>query len=161
MPMVMRGLKVPRPKRLYIVQDANREARRLDIPFGKIADSLGEGVERCIAAFYYAKSEGHERDFLVAAGQAIFAEAIDVATDAGMEIVAERSGLFWPDLQEALEKEDWRAWEQANQDELTDAGLWGVPTFRIGDVTVWGQDRDWLLARKIEDMCHDGEGIIV
>jgi len=161
MPMVMRGSKVPRPKLMYIVQDANREAERLDVPFGKIADSLGEGAERCIAAFYYAKSEGRERDFLLAAGQAIFAEAIDVATDDGMEIVADRSGLFWPDLKDALETEDWRAWAQANRDELTDAGLWGVPSFRIGDAVVWGQDRDWLLARKIEDMCHDGEGIIV
>ena len=131
------------------------------MPFGKIADSLGSGAERCIAAFYYAKSEGSEREFLLAAGQAVFAEAIDVATDEGMEIVAERSGLFWPDLKEALEKEEWRAWAQANQETLTEAGLWGVPSFLIGDVAIWGQDRDWLLSRKIEDMCHDGEGIIV
>ena len=161
LPMVMRGLKVPKAKLLYIVKDANREAERLEVPFGKVADSVGDGAERCIAAFYYAKSEGRERDYLLAAGQAIFAEAIDVATDEGMEIVADRSGLFWPDLKEALEKEEWRAWAKENRDALTDAGLWGVPSFLIGDAVIWGQDRDWLLARKIEDMCHDGEGIIV
>ena len=161
LPMVMRGLKVPKAKLLYIVKDANREAERLEVPFGNVADSVGEGAERCIAAFYYAKSEGRERDYLLAAGQAIFAGAIDVATDEGMEIVADRSGLFWPDLKEALEKEEWRAWARENRDALTEAGLWGVPSFLIGDVVIWGQDRDWLLARKIEDMCHDGEGIIV
>jgi 2-hydroxychromene-2-carboxylate isomerase len=161
LPMVMRGLKVPKAKLLYIVKDANREAERPEVPFGKVADSVGDGAERCIAAFYYAKSEGRERDYLLAAGQAIFAEAIDVATDEGMEIVADRSGLFWPDLKEALEKEEWRAWAKENRDALTEAGLWGVPSFLIGDVVIWGQDRDWLLARKIEDMCHDGEGIIV
>ena len=161
LPMVMRGLKVPKAKLLYIVKDANREAERLEVPFGKVADAVGDGAERCIAAFYYAKSEGRERDYLLAAGQAIFAEAIDVATDEGMEIVADRSGLFWPDLKEALKKEEWRAWAKENRDALTEAGLWGVPSFLIGDVVIWGQDRDWLLARKIEDLCHDGEGIIV
>ncbi len=161
LPMVMRGLKVPKSKLLYIVNDANREAERLEVPFGNIADSVGEGAERCIAGYYYAKSEGREKDFLLAVGHAIFAEAIDVATDEGMEIVADRSGLFWPDLKEALEKEDWRAWAQANRETLTESGLWGVPSFLIGDVAIWGQDRDWLLVRKIEDMCHDGEGIIV
>ena len=161
LPMVMRGLSVPKAKLLYIVKDANREAERLEVPFGKVADSVGDGAERCIAAFYYAKSEGRERDYLLAAGQAIFAEAIDVATDEGMEIVADRSGLFWPDLKEALKKEEWRAWAKENRDALTEAGLWGVPSFLIGDVVIWGQDRDWLLARKIEDLCHDGEGIIV
>jgi 2-hydroxychromene-2-carboxylate isomerase len=161
LPMVMRGLKVPKAKLLYIVKDANREAERLEVQFGKVADSVGDGAERCIAAFYYAKSEGRERDYLLAAGQAIFAGAIDVATDEGMEIVADRSGLFWPDLKEALEKEEWRAWAKENRDALTEAGLWGVQSFLIGDVVIWGQDRDWLLARKIEDMCHDGEGIIV
>jgi 2-hydroxychromene-2-carboxylate isomerase len=44
---------------------------------------------------------------------------------------------------------------------MTDAGVWGVPSFRIGEVALWGQDRDWLLARMIEDMCHGGDGIMV
>ena len=161
LPMVMRGLKVPKAKLLYIVKDANREAERHEVPFGNVADSVGDGAERCIAAYYYAKSEGREREFLLAAGQAIFAEAIDVATDECMEIVADRSGLFWPDLKDALQKEEWRAWAKENRDALTEAGLWGVPSYLIGDLVIWGQDRDWLLARKIEDMCHDGEGIIV
>lgn len=161
LPMVMRGLGVPRPKLLYIVKDANRVAKHLGVPFGKVCDAVGVGAERCMAAFYYAKSEGRERDFLLVAGQAIFANGIDVATDEGMEIVAKRSGLFWPELKEALQEEDWRAWAESNREELTDAGLWGVPCFKLGDTVLWGQDRDWLLARKIEDLCQDGEGIMV
>lgn len=161
LPMVMRGAGLPRSKLLYIVKDANREAKRREVPFGKIADSVGAGAERCIAAFYYAKEEGRERDFLIEAGKAIFAEAIDVATDEGMEIVAERSGLFWPDVQAAMKDECWRDKAEANREILTNVGLWGVPTFKIGEQAFWGQDRDWLLARKIEDLCHGGEGIMV
>jgi 2-hydroxychromene-2-carboxylate isomerase len=43
---------------------------------------------------------------------------------------------------------------------MTDAGVWGVPVFRMGDIALWGQDRDWLMARQIEDLCHGGEGIM-
>jgi 2-hydroxychromene-2-carboxylate isomerase len=161
MPMVTRGVGLPKSKLLYIVKDSNREARRHEVPFGKISDALGTGAERCIAAFYYAQQEGRERDFLVEAGKAIFAEAIDVATDEGMQIVAERSGLFWPDLQTAMKDESWRDKAEANREALIDVGLWGVPTFKVGEQAFWGQDRDWLVARKIEDLCHGGEGIMI
>jgi len=161
LPMVMRGLSVPKSKLIYIANDANREAQRLEVPFGKIADSVGEGAERCIAAFYYAESQGKERDFMYIAGQAIWSRAIDVATDEGMQIVAKRAGLFWPDVKAAIEDDEWREKVEANRESLTEAGLWGVPSFRIGELALWGQDRDWLLARKIEDMCHVGEGIMI
>lgn len=161
LPMVMRGLSVPESKLMYLARDSNREAKRLKVPFGKISDSVGVGAERCIAAFYYAQSEGKERDFLYTVGQAIWSKAIDVATDEGMQIVAKRAGLFWPDVQQAIEKGDWREKVEANRKALTEMGLWGVPSFRIGETALWGQDRDWLLARKIEDMCHGGEGIMI
>jgi len=161
LPMVMRGLTVPKAKILYIVNDSGREAARLEVPFGKIADSVGIGAERCIAAFYYAQGQGKERDFLYTVGQAIWSKAIDVATDEGMQIVAKRAGLFWPDVKAAIEDDDWRQKVEANRESLTETGLWGVPSFRIGELALWGQDRDWLLARKIEDMCHGGEGIMI
>jgi 2-hydroxychromene-2-carboxylate isomerase len=161
LPMVMRGVSLPQSKLMYIVKDANREAQHHEVPFGKIADSLGAGSERCIAAFYYAKEQGRERDFLSEAGKAIFAEAIDVATDEGMQVVAERSGLFWPELQAAIQDEGWRDQAEANRELLTEVGLWGVPTYKIGEQVFWGQDRDWLVARKIEDLCHGGEGIMI
>jgi 2-hydroxychromene-2-carboxylate isomerase len=161
LPMVMRGMAVPKPKLLYIAKDACREAERLGIPFGKMFDPVGAGTERCIAAFYYAKSQGRERDFLLAVGKAIWSEGIDVATDEGMEHVAERSGLFWPELKGSMTLDDWRTTVEENRNAMTDAGVWGVPSFRIGEVALWGQDRDWLLARMIEDMCHGGDGIMV
>jgi 2-hydroxychromene-2-carboxylate isomerase len=161
LPMVMRGLAVPKSKLLYIANDANRVAKKLELPFGKIADSIGVGSERCIAAFYYALGQGKERDFLHIVGQAIWSRAIDIATDEGMQIVAKRAGLSWPELKAAMQDDDWRAKVEANREALTELGLWGVPSFKIGELAIWGQDRDWLLARKIEDMCHDGEGIMI
>ena len=154
LPMVMRGLPVPMLKVLYIVKDASREAQRLGVPFGKICDPLGLGAERCIAVFFYARSQGKEREFMLSAGRAIWSEAIDVATDDGMRLVTERAGLFWSDVVEAMSSEHWRERIQDNREALTAAGLWGVPSFVIGDVALWGQDREWLLVRQLELMCQ-------
>lgn len=156
LPMVMRGLPVPRNKILYIIKDAAREAERLDIPFGKLSDPLGLGAERCIAVFYYAKSQAKEREFMLCAGRAIWFDAIDVATDAGMRVVIERAGLLWPDVIKALAVNDWHEAAESNRVALGEAGLWGVPCFIMGDVVLWGQDRIWLLARQIEDRCLQG-----
>ena len=78
-----------------------------------------------------------------------------------MQEVADRSGLFWPELAAALEQDEWRSTVEENRQAMTEAGVWGVPSFRIGELALWGQDRDWLLARKIEDMCHAGDGIMI
>jgi 2-hydroxychromene-2-carboxylate isomerase len=161
LPMVMRGMKVPRPKLMYIVKDTFREAGRRNILFGKIADPVGCGAERCLAVFQYAESEHRGRDFLLNAGAAIWAEAIDVATDDGMRKVTGRTGLFWPDVEAAMQSDDWREPIEANRESMMESGSWGVPTVRMGDFIVWGQDRDWLLVRHIEELCDSGDGILV
>jgi len=161
LPMVMRGMRVPRSKLIYIAKDTSREARRLDIPFGKFADPIGKGVERCLAVFRYAQAEKRERDFLLGAGEAIWARGIDVATDKGMRKVTGRSGLFWPDVIAAMEDDAWRAAVEENRQSMMDSGSWGVPTIRLGDFIAWGQDRDWLLVRHIEELCDTGDGILV
>lgn len=161
LPMVMRGLPMPKTKLLYIARDAKREAARLGIPFHRICDSVGVGAERCIATFYYAKSERKEREFLFEAGNAIWNEATDVATDDGLRKVTERAGLFWPEVKAALDANEWREECAANREAMTELGVWGVPVLRLGDIALWGQDRDWLMARQIEDLCQGGEGFMV
>jgi 2-hydroxychromene-2-carboxylate isomerase len=161
LPMVMRGMLVPRPKLLYIAKDAAREAERLGMPYGRIADPVGKGVERCLAVYRYAEAERKGRDFLVNAGVAIWSEAVDVSTDKGMRKVTGRTGLFWPDVLAAMESEDWRPEVEGNRESMMASGSWGVPTMRLGDEVFWGQDRDWLLARHIEELCDTGDGILV
>jgi 2-hydroxychromene-2-carboxylate isomerase len=161
LPMVMRGMKVPKTKLIYIAADTSREARRLGIPFGKMADPVGKGVERCLAVLEYAIGEHRERDFLVQAGRAIWSEAVDVATDKGLRHVATKTGLFWPDVLASLENDDWRKIADDNRQSMMESGSWGVPTIRMGDFVTWGQDRDWLLIRHIEELCDSGDGILV
>jgi 2-hydroxychromene-2-carboxylate isomerase len=161
LPMVMRGMRVPRAKLLYIGTDTMREAERLGIPFGKMADPIGEGTERCLAVFRYAESERKGREFLLNAGTAIWSEAVDVATDKGMRKITGRTGLFWPDVVAAMASDDWREPIEANRESMMQSGSWGVPTMRLGTEVFWGQDRDWLLVRHIEELCDTGDGILV
>ncbi len=161
LPMVMRGMQVPRAKIAYIAMDTAREARRLGISYGKVADPVGTGVERCLAVFYYAQQEKRERDFLLNAGEAIWARGIDVATDEGMRKVTGRCGLFWPEVLAAMDDDSWRDKVEENRAAMFEAGSWGVPTLRHGDFVTWGQDRLWLLARHLEELCDSGDGILV
>ena len=161
LPMVMRGMQVPRQKLLYIARDAAREADRRGIAFGKIADPVGPGAERCLAVFRYAESKQRGRDFLLNAGAAIWSQAVDVATDAGLRKVTDKTGLPWTDVKAALGSEEWRASVEKNRESMMRSGSWGVPTIRIGEFVAWGQDRDWLLVRHIEELCETGDGIIV
>lgn len=161
LPMVMRGIPVPALKKRYIIKDTVREASRRGIEYGRFVDPLGAGVERCLAAFFYAVGEKKEREFLLNAARGIWAEGIDVATDQGLRKITGRTGLFWPDVKAAIESSDWRIIAEQNRSELTEAGYWGVPTLRMGDFAVWGQDRVWLLLRQIEEQCDTGEGILI
>jgi len=161
LPMVMRGLPMPGEKKRYIVLDTVREARRQNIAYGKFADPLGAGVERCLAVFFYALEEKKERAFLLNAATAIWAEGVDVATDKGLRKITGRTGLFWPDAKNAITRSDWRTAVEENRTVLGAAGYWGVPTLRLGDFAVWGQDRLWLLLRHIEEQCDTGEGILI
>ena len=161
LPMLMRGLTVPRQKLRYIASDVAREAQQLSVPFGRFADPLGAGVERCMAVYAYARSEKKGRDFLQHAAAAIWAQGVDVATDQGLRAVAAQSGLFWPDVLAALADVSWREEAQSNRDAMMESGCWGVPTLRLGEFTIWGQDRLWLLVRHIEEQCDTGDGILV
>lgn len=160
LPMVMRGMKVPRRKLLYIVNDAKRESERLQIPFGHLSDPLGVGVERLLAVYNYACSENKGREFLLNAGEATWSQAVDVASDAGMRKITGRTGLSWPAAVDAMNDDSWQENVERNRESMMESGSWGVPTMRMGNFVVWGQDRIWLLVRHVEKLCNTGGGTL-
>jgi len=143
LPMAMRGFKVPLAKRLYILRDAAREASRLDIPFGYCADPIGDGALRALKAFSTANSTEQKLDFIVSAGRASWSEGVDLATDDGLAKASERAGLEWSAVQTAIAEAD-IDYAEDNRNALFAAGLWGVPAFKLGDFSAWGQDRLWM-----------------
>lgn len=149
LPMVMRGLKVSKSKKMYIVHDAKREADRYHLPFGKIADPLGGGIEHCMALFYFAKQHNKQNQFVDSISKGIWAEGIDTHSNKGLRQLVCRAGLDWDQAKLCLEGEDWRVHARNNQRDLDQIGLWGVPSFQYKSFVVWGQDRIALLEQAL------------
>lgn len=150
LPMVMRGLPVPRTKRLYIVLDTKREAERIGLPFGRIVDSVGQGAARALAVIHHAIPLGKGEAFAELGCRAVFADGIDIASEEGLLDVARRAGLTEDLVAKALADPTWEQAVEGNRRELFEAGLWGVPSFRVdGRPAHWGQDRFWALEQDI------------
>ncbi len=145
LPMVMRGMQVPRTKGMYILKDTAREAARLGIPFGKVADPVGKPVERGYSILPWAIAEGRGFEFALSFMKGVWADGVDAGTDKGLQLLVERAGLDWSVAKLQLGPDDWRRIAEANRAEMMSLGLWGVPSFRVGKVASWGQDRLWLI----------------
>jgi 2-hydroxychromene-2-carboxylate isomerase len=140
-PMAMRGQSVPVSKRLHTLRDVKREADRLGMPFGRIHDPLGDGARRCLLVSEHAADAGRVREFVLTASRAIWAQAVDVASDPGLRDVCVRAGLDWAACAAALEDPAMHARVEANTAALADLGHWGVPVFVLDGELYWGQDR--------------------
>lgn len=150
LPMVMRGLPVPRVKRFYIMLDTKREAERAGIAFGTVVDPVGAGAARALAVLHHAVKLGRGEDFAELGLRAAFADGIELASDAGLGDVARRAGLDDATVKAALADESWRPVAEENREALFAAGLWGAPTFRVDGLPAhWGQDRFWALEQDI------------
>lgn len=154
LPMVMRGLPVPAEKRKYISLDAAREARLRGVPFGRINDPLGRPTERGLALMPLAESLGAGQRYVLSFMQGVWAEGLDAGSDRGLKTIAQRAGISWDTAQDTLHQDaqgqgGWRKVAEANRLEMTGLGLWGVPSFRVGDFSTWGQDRLWAVQQAL------------
>ncbi len=145
LPMVMRGLPVKRSKRVYILLDAAREARRNGVQFGPISDPVGKPVERGYSLLPWAIDQGRGIEYFRSFMTLAFSQAVDAGSDRGLRRIVEEAGLDWTEGRGYLDDPAWRAEAERNREELFDLGLWGVPSFRVGSVAAWGQDRLWVL----------------
>ncbi|MCY3972419.1 MAG: DsbA family protein [Acidobacteria bacterium] len=145
LPMVMRGLPVKRSKRVYILLDAAREARRNGVPFGPISDPVGKPVERGYSLLPWAIEQGRGIEYFRSFMTLVFSQAVDAGSDRGLRRIVEEAGLDWSEGRGYLDDPAWREEAERNREELFDLGLWGVPSFRVGSVAAWGQDRLWVL----------------
>jgi 2-hydroxychromene-2-carboxylate isomerase len=149
LPMMMRGMNVPDTKKIYIFLDTKREASKLGLPYGCVADPLGAAVERCYSLVEYAKSENKYHDFLLSFATGVNSQGIRAETDRGMKTIVTRCGLDWNTAKHKLKEQSWRVWADKNLDEMYLVGCWGVPTICYRGYHFWGQDRFSIIENHI------------
>jgi len=150
LPMMMRGMKVPPAKGRYILMDTAREARAEGIPFGRIVDPLGLATKRAMGLGFAFADTDQDLAFFKAFTRGVWAEGIDGTTDAGLRKILDRAGIGGAKLSAALPEEVWGPVAERNRQALLMAGAWGVPTFRVGNETLWGQDRLWAVVDALK-----------
>lgn len=154
MPMLMRGVTAPRPKQQYIISDCTREARAKGIPFGNFVDPFGEPVRREFALFPGALAQGKGMAFIGAYLSGAFSEGIDIDSKRGLQQVVTNAELEWQATANHHDSIAWSDLLEDNVNAMLQAGLWGVPSFRISspgepDFCCWGQDRIWRVEHEL------------
>jgi len=149
LPMVMRGLPVPKAKRSYIAADAAREAFERGIPFGRLNDPVGRPTERGLALIPHAESQGLGQRYVLAFMHGVWVQGVDAGSDRGLRRIVEAAGLSWDGARAALQDAAWRDTAERNREALFALGLWGVPSFQVGALAVWGQDRLGLVQQAL------------
>jgi 2-hydroxychromene-2-carboxylate isomerase len=149
LPMMMRGMNVPDTKKIYIFLDTKREASKLGLPYGCVADPLGAAVERCYSLVEYAKSENKYHDFLLSFAKGVNSQGIRAETDKGLKTIVTRCGLDWNIAKHKLKDQNWRVLADKNLEEMYSVGCWGVPTICYRDCHFWGQDRFSIMENQI------------
>jgi 2-hydroxychromene-2-carboxylate isomerase len=160
--MVMRGVPATRVKGTYIMTDCGREARASGVPFGPIYDPIGDPVRRCYAIYPWACEQGKGNALLSSFLRLAFAKGVNTNKLSGLQEVVEQAGLDWQVAKEQLADTRWEAMVEQNRLAMYEAGLWGVPSFRLLDkdgnqvLALWGQDRLWLFSREIQRLLKAG-----
>ena len=152
LPMVMRGLPVPAAKKKYIPLDTAREARRLGVAFGRLLDPVGAPVEMAYSLLPWAREQGLDYAYTQSWLAGVWSEGIDAGSHAGLRRIVKRADLDWNDAKHVLGDKAWRVEAEVNRQEMMERGIWGVPSFRIGDTITWGQDRLWVMEHALRKL---------
>lgn len=158
LPMMMRGMKVPPAKGRYILADTAREAHIEGVDFGKICDPLGTATWRAMGIGFALLDDeqagtgkpGQALMFFRSFMTGVWSQGIDGTTDKGLSKILENAGLHDSWIGKAIAKEEIEKRATANREEMFRSGSWGVPTFRAGGKTFWGQDRMWAIVEALK-----------
>lgn len=131
-------------------QDVTRWARRMQIPFG--APPITTDPTRAGAASLYAEEQGRLKDYVIAILHAEWGEGRDIGDAAVLRDVATEIGLDADALLAAADDPARQKKLVDNWIEADEKGVFGVPTFIIGDQIFWGQDRMGFLAEHLDEL---------
>jgi 2-hydroxychromene-2-carboxylate isomerase len=136
-------------KRQYIFRDVMREAAREGLAFkgppGHPFNPL-QAMRMCLAL----TRQDERRKFAIAVMKACWEQGEDVSDAAVLLRVAASCGLSGTALQSAVQQPAVKMQLAADTEQAIADGVFGVPTFRVGDELFWGADRIEALLRHLQ-----------
>lgn len=127
-------------KAAYMVQDVRRWVRRYDLPF-HMPNVFPVNTIRALRGAVAALEDGTFSDYHHAVMTAYWANDQDIGDPEVLAAIAGSAGLDGAALLARCEAEPVKAALRANTDEAIARGVFGAPTFFVGDQMFWGNDR--------------------
>lgn len=131
-------------------QDMRRFARRLGIPVNP--PPVTTDPTRAGAISLYAEEQGLLRPWVVECMRAEWAEGQDIGQEDVLRAVAAKVGLNPAEAMVAADDPERLKALEANAEDAKAAGVFGVPTFIIGEDIFWGQDRIDFVRDHLREM---------
>ena len=120
-------------------QDVGRWARRMGIPMNP--PPLATDPTKAGAGSLLAERKGLLREYIIEVMRAEWADGQDIGRDEVLLKIGAAIGLSEKELVEAVASEANLKRLEANRKEADEMGIFGVPSFVIGEEKFWGNDR--------------------
>jgi len=127
-------------KASYMVQDVGRWVRRYGLPF-KMPSAFPTNTIRALRAAVVALEEGTFPAYHHAVMTAYWANDQNIGDPEVLSAVADGAGLDGARLVARSEEGPIKDRLKANTDEAINRGVFGAPSFFVGDQLFWGNDR--------------------
>jgi 2-hydroxychromene-2-carboxylate isomerase len=140
----------PKQRQAYRLQELARWQGHLGVPLNLHPRFFPTDESRAAGMVLAHKLAGGDAGALSGAFlRAVWAEERDLADPATLEVIADEQGLDGASLLADAETEPVAAAYEANTAAAIEQGIFGVPTFVVGDQLYWGQDRLDFVARAL------------
>jgi 2-hydroxychromene-2-carboxylate isomerase len=135
-------------KAAYMTHDVRRWVRQYGLPF-KMPSAFPVNTIRALRTAVAALEEGSFGAYHHAVMKAYWADDQDIGDAATLTAVARDAGLDGDRLVARAEEPVIKEGLKSNTDEAVARGVFGAPTFFVGDQMFWGNDRLHFVAEAL------------
>lgn len=146
---------MPEPKRRHALADMGRWADHYGVPF-RFPSRFPMNTVKPLRMTLQLTDE-QKPALIHAAFRAYWADDRDLGDDAVLAAIANEAGLDGPALVEGAKSDAVKQRLKAATDEAARLGLCGAPSFLVGDLLFWGQDRLLFVEKALQGWRPRGE----
>jgi 2-hydroxychromene-2-carboxylate isomerase len=125
----------------YMATELRRWAERYGVPFKPNPYPFMSNTLRLMRVAVAAQQSGFFPLYHAAVYRAVWAEAQDLGGEVTLRKLIERAGAPATDLMAAAERQEVKDVLRRNTERAVERGVFGAPTFFVGEEMFWGNDR--------------------